>query len=85
MINCLSEAWDDATGMMGRCVKALVVTEPVADVKPNTSSNAQFRDDRQLVAWYSATLQSDKDDVKFFLGSRGGCKCAMDAALPPFY
>ena len=76
MINCLSEAWDDATGMMGRCVKALVVTEPVADVKPNTSSNAQFRDDRQLVAWYSATLQSDKDDVKFFLDCPGTAELA---------
>ena len=67
---------------MGRCVQALLINEAVADVKPSTSSNAQICDNRYLlVAWYSAILDANKDDVKLFLDCPGTAELATMATL----
>jgi hypothetical protein len=69
--------------MMGCCVQALIIKEAVADVKPSTSSNAQIHDNRYplAVAWYSAILRADRDDVKFFLDCPGTAKLASMATI----
>ena len=82
LINCLSRVRDVATSIMGRCVQALLINEAVADVRPSTSSNAQICDNRYLlVAWYSAILDANKDDVKLFLDCPGTAELATMATL----
>jgi hypothetical protein len=66
--------------MMGRCVIALAVKEPVADVEPSTSSNAQTNDGR-LVAWHSAILHANEGDVMFFLDCPGTAELATMVSI----
>ncbi|KAN0137384.1 hypothetical protein V8E53_004829 [Lactarius tabidus] len=71
LVHCLSGG-GSATSIMGLCVKALVETEP----KPSTSSNVQFRDKKQLVAWYRAMLGVYLDDAELFLDCPGTAELA---------
>ena len=58
-----------ATGVMGRCIEALVVKELLTGVKPSSNSSVQIRNDR--LAWLSAILDTEIDDVKSCLECPG--------------
>ena len=77
---CLGSVQDVAASMMGRCIKALTINEPIADVDPSTNSRAQIRHRKQLMewsrSWYSNILHAEEDDVKFFLDFPGATSLA---------
>ena len=69
---------------MGRCIQALLIKEPVPDVKPSTGSNSQIYNHRRLVTWYSAILRTnltDKNDVEFFLERPGNAELVAMATI----
>ena len=68
-----------ATGVMGRCVEALVVKELVAGVKPSTNSNIQSRNNK--LASLSAILGAESNDVKFCLECHGAIELATMVSL----
>ena len=81
LVDCLRGVRDATTSMMRRCVKALVVKVPVADVRPSINTHAQSLVKEQLIAWYSAILRADKDDVRFFLDCPGTAELANMATI----
>ena len=58
-----------ATRVLGRCLEALVLKELVSGIKPNFNPNVQVRDDK--LAWLSAILCTESEDVKFCLECPG--------------
>jgi hypothetical protein len=58
-----------ATRVIGRCLEALVVKELVSGIKPSTNPNVQVRDDK--LAWLSAILCTESEDLKFCLACPG--------------
>ena len=62
-------AWGLATGVMGRCIEALVVKELLTSVKPSSGSSVQIRNIR--LACLSAILDTECNDVEFCLECPG--------------
>ena len=69
----LTRAQDDATVVMGLCIKALAVA---ADVRPSISPSDQMFVNEQLVEWFSTIFHAKEDDVKYFLTCRGTAELA---------
>ena len=67
-------AWGLATGVMGRCIEALVVKELLTGVKPSSNSSVKIRNHR--LAWLSAILDTESDGVKFCLECPGAVELA---------
>ena len=68
-----------ATGVMGRCIEALVVNELLTGVKPSSNSSVQIRNDR--LAWLSAILDTEIDDVKSCLECPGTVELSTMVSL----
>ena len=68
-----------ATGVMGRCVEALAIKELLTGVKPSSNSSVQVRNNR--LAWLSAILDTDSDDVKFCLEWPGAVELSTMVSL----
>jgi hypothetical protein len=65
--------------MMGRCIKALVVKEPIAGITPSTSSGAQH----MLVEWFETILGQYEYDVVCFLECPGAAELASMVFIVP--
>jgi hypothetical protein len=72
-------AWGLATGVMGRCVEALVIKELLTGVKPSSNSSVQIRNNK--FAWLSAILDIESDDVKYCLECPGAIELATMVSL----
>ena len=72
-------AWGLATGVMGRCIEALVVKELLTGVKPSYNSSGQIRNNR--LAWLSAILDTEIDDVTRCLDCAGAVELATMVSL----
>ena len=66
-------------GVMGRCVEALVVMELLTSVKLSSNSSVQIRNNR--LAWLSAILDTEIDDMKFCLEWPGVVELATIVSL----
>ena len=64
---------------MGRCIEALVVKELLTGVKPSSNSSVQIRNNR--LAWLSAILDTESDDVKLCLECPGAVELATMVSL----
>ena len=64
---------------MGRCIEALVIKELLAGVKPSSNSSVKIRNNR--LAWLSAILDTECDDVKFCLECPGVVELATMVSL----
>jgi hypothetical protein len=69
--------------MMGRCINALVVKEPIAGVTPSTSSDTQIHDKKMPAAWFRTTLGQYEDDVEFFLQCPSAAELASMVFIVP--
>jgi hypothetical protein len=79
LTHCIRTAWGLATGVMGRCVEALVIKELLTGVKPNSNSSVQCRNKK--LAWLSAILDTESDDLKFCLEFPGAVELATMVSL----
>ena len=65
--------------VIGHCVEALVIKELISGIKPSTIRNVQIRDDK--LAWLSAILCTETDDVKFCLEYPGAVELATMVSI----
>jgi hypothetical protein len=79
LIHRIRTTWGLATGVMGRCVEALVIKDLVAGVKPSSNSSVQIRNNK--LAWLSAILETQSNDVTFCLECPGAFELATMVSL----
>ena len=79
LIHRIRTAWGLATGVMGRCIEALVVKELLTGVKSSPNLSVRIHNDR--LAWLSAILDIKSDDVKFCLECSGAVELATMVSL----
>jgi hypothetical protein len=80
LIHRIRTAWGRATGVMGRCVEALVIKELLTGVKPSSNSSVQIGNNK--LVWLSAILDTQNDEgVKFCLECPGAVELATMVSL----
>ena len=68
-----------AARVIGHCLEALVIKELISGIKPSTIRNDQIHDDK--LAWLSAILCTETDDVKFGLECPGAVELATMVSI----
>ena len=70
---------DSAIRVMGHCIEALIIKELISGIKPSTNPNVPIRNDK--LAWLSAILYTEIDDVKFCLECPGAVELATIVSI----